>query len=183
MGFNKNITEMASRYLKPIIVVTTSLVLFSCRHQPKPESKDYTNVKLADSGHKNSVIDNKQRLYNASIPDPCLKCIVAQVRNATQIKSYVNSADSTKLVYQVDWASGPKLKDSLKKAGSGLIIHVLHKTSSGRDTLAVFTFNNVTGQLYFIDDKKQKQLETVKLDSLSRLKIRNACFWGVASVK
>jgi hypothetical protein len=171
------------KHLKSFIIVTWMLSVFSCRHSVKPQSKDYIKVKITDSGHKDSVIDNKQRLYNASIPEPCLKCLIAEVRNAAQLKQYVNSADSSKLVYQIDWASGPKLKDSLEKAGSGMIIHVLRKTSALKDTLAVFTFDNVVGQLYFINDKNGKQLQTVKLDSLSRLKIRNACFWGVASGK
>ena len=155
----------------------------SCRHKQKAESKDYTRVKLVDSGHKDSVIDNKPRLYNASIPDPCLKCVIAAVRNTSQLKQYVTSPDSSKIVYEVDWASGPKLQDSLKTAGSGLIVHVLKKNPGKKDILAVFTFDNVTGQMYFINDHGGSYQQLIKLDTNSRLRIRNACFWGVASGK
>lgn len=154
-----------------------------CRHKEKAESKDYTKVSIADSGHKDSVIDNKPRLYNASIPDPCLKCVVAAVRNTTQLKQFVTSPDSLKIIYEVDWASGPKLKDSLKTAGSGLIVHVFRKLTAKRDELATFTFDNVTGQMYIINDRGGSHQKLIKLDSLSKLKIRNACFWGVASGK
>jgi hypothetical protein len=159
-------------------------LLGSCnRHKPKPESKDYTKVKVIDSGHKDSVIDNKQRLYNASLPEPCLKCVVTAVRKTEQLKKLVSSADSSKIIYEIDWASGPKLKDSLKKAGSGLLVHVFRKTPREKTVLAVFAFDNVKGQLYLINNQKANQQELVPLDSLNRLKIRNACFWGVASNK
>lgn len=156
----------------------------SCnRHKPKPESKDYTKIEVVDSGHKDSIIDNKSRLYNASLSDPCLKCVVAAVRKTKQLSKYVNSADSSKILFEINWSSGPKLKDSLKAAGSGMIIKAFRKTPQGKATLAVFNFDNVTEQLYYIDDAVQKQQKLVKLDRLARLKIRNACFWGVASKK
>ena len=156
-----------------------SLILSACHHQPKAESKDYTKVKVSDSGHRDSVVDNKARLYNASIPDPCLKCIVAAVRQTARVQPYVSAADSSKIIYQVDWSSGPKLDDTLKKAGSGLLIHVFKKGNPGT-LLAAFNFDNVKGRLYLINNQKQHQ---VVLDSTTRLKIRNSCFWGVASGK
>jgi hypothetical protein len=163
--------------------LTTIGLTVSCRHKPKAESKDYTKIRVADNGHKDSVIDNKPRLYNASIPDPCLKCVIAAVRNTGQLNQYVTSPDSSKITYEVDWASGPKLKDSLKTAGSGLIVHVFRKLPAKKDTLATFTFDNVTGQMYFISDRGGSHQQIIKLDSISRIKIRNSCFWGVASSK
>ena len=178
---------MFTSFKKVPILIGLSLFAFvlssGCRHKEKAESKDYTKVSIADSGHKDSVIDNKPRLYNASIPDPCLKCVIAAVRNTAQLKQFVTSPDSLKIIYEVDWASGPKLKDSLKTAGSGLIVHVFKKVSVKKDMLASFTFDNVTGQMYFINDHGGSHQQLIKLDSISRLKIRNACFWGVASGK
>jgi TATA-binding protein-associated factor Taf7 len=168
--------------MKPQAVLGTLLAIIlldSCRHQPKAVSKDYTKVTVSDSGHRDSVVNNKQRLYNASIPDPCLKCIIAAVRNTDQIKKFTGTADSSQVIYQVDWASGPKLDDSVKKAGSGLLIHV-YKKGAQKTILAAFAFDNVIDQLYLINDQKQQQ---VPLDSATRIKIRRACFWGVASGK
>lgn len=157
----------------------SAVVLNACHHQPKAESKDYTKVKVTESGHRDSVLDDKARLYNASIPEPCLKCIVAAVRQTPQLQPYLSAADSAKIIYQVDWSSGPKLDDTLKKAGSGLLIHVFKK-SSPKTLLAAFTFDNVNGRLLLINGQQQTP---VHLDSVTRVQIRNACFWGVASGK
>ncbi|MDB5135618.1 MAG: hypothetical protein JWP37_2221 [Mucilaginibacter sp.] len=165
---------------QPILGALLAIILLaSCRHQPKAVFKDYTKVTVSDSRHSDSVVDNKQRLYNASIPDPCLKCIVAAVRNTDQIKKIMGTAESSKIIYQVDWASGPKLDDTLKKAGSGLLIHVFKK-GTPKTMLAALAFDNVKDELYLINGHTQQQ---VPLDSATRIRIRKACFWGVASEK
>ena len=105
------------------------------------------------------------------------------LRETEQLRPLVHSADSAKIIYQVDWSSGPKLQDSLKKAGSGVIIHVIKKLPGKKDTVAVFTFDNVDEQLYFVSDRNGSHQIPVTIDNVRRLRIRNACFWGVASSK
>jgi hypothetical protein len=52
-----------------------------------------------------------------------------------------------------------------------------------RQTLAAYIYDNAAGQLSYINDRNGNQHQPVLLGSLDRVKIRNACFWGVPSAK
>lgn len=47
--------------------------------------------------------------------------------------------------------------------------------------LASYLYNNVLGELEYFVSPNDKRPKKVKLDSVDCLKMRNACFWGVAS--
>jgi hypothetical protein len=87
------------------------------------------------------------------------------------------------MVYEVDWYPSTNTGTKPPKAGSGLSIHVYKDEQAGKRLLASYIYDNSAGQLDYIISMKSKKLQTENLDSLDRLKIRNACFWGVASKK
>ena len=125
----------------------------------------------------------KPRLYNTSLPDPCIKCVIQAIKRTKQVKPYIYAVDAAKVVYEVDWypAANPRSKPA--KSRSGLLINVFKDLPEMRQTLAAYIYDYASGQLSLIDSKRGNQSVPVHLDSLDRLKIRNACFGDIPSKK
>ncbi len=61
-------------------------------------------------------------------------------------------------------------------------IDVNEKTDAKPISVTVFLYNNAIGRLY-LPNNQGKFVNDAQIDSASLKKIRNSCFWGVASAK
>ncbi|MDB5131143.1 MAG: hypothetical protein JWR02_892 [Mucilaginibacter sp.] len=61
-------------------------------------------------------------------------------------------------------------------------IDVNEKTSSKPKAITILLYNNATARLYLLNSEHTFDNDA-QVDTLSLKKIRNSCFWGVASAK
>ena len=161
-------------------------VFLSCNHsKPKPISNDVTKTSVAVNGKKDSVINNPQKNYgNATVSEPCVKCLLQVIQAMPAFKTATTSVPVNGLLYKVNWITSSKPVDmgGEGKIVNGMMINVNEKMENGQKKLITYLYNNAKGEIYTtIDQKNFKNEQTVSDTSLK--KIRNACFWGVASAK
>ena len=161
-------------------------LFFSCNHsKPKPISNDFTKTSVAVNGNKDSVINNPQKNYGyATVSEPCVKCLLLVIQATAGFKTLTTSVPVSALLYKVNWITSSKPVDVGKegKIVNGMMIDVSQKMENGQKKLTTYLYNNAKGEIYTtIDQKDFKKEQTMSDTSLT--KIRNACFWGVASAK
>ena len=169
-----------------ILTVWTAALLTSCRHsRPKPVSNDITKTTVTVSGKKDSVLNNPEKNYgNASVSDICVKCLLQTVQATGSYKKAIQNKSPRKIIYDVNWITSKAPKDlgNGKQIVNGMQIDVNDKSGNKPHTVASFLYNNEDAQFYLRDKQNNYTLDS-KVDSLTLIKIRNSCFWGVASAK
>lgn len=163
-----------------------SVALLSCNHsKPKPISNDVTKTAVAVNGKKDSVINNPQKNYgNATVSEPCVKCLLQVIHATPGFKKATGSVPANSLLYKVNWITSSKPVDlgNKGKIVNGMMIDVSQKMQNSQKRLATYLYNNANGEIYAtIGQQIFKNDESVSDASLK--KIRNSCFWGVASAK
>lgn len=162
------------------LTVVLAAAVVSCNsNKPKPVSDSIAKTAVTVAGKKDSVINNPQRNYgNATIAEPCVKCVIGAIQADSAYQKIAGKANDVKYVINYIESAGPADTTLATKATNALRVDVVGKTGKGK--LASFVYDNSSGKLYTV----AKQIRTVvKADSNLVKKIRNSCYWGVASGK
>jgi hypothetical protein len=158
------------------------IVCSSCNNKPKAISADVTKTAVAVNGKKDSVSNNPKKNYgNATVADPCVKCLIQVIQNTADYKTAVASKSANNISYVVNWAEGANTGDTTNKrsATNGLKLDLMEK-GTANNKIASFIYDNSLSKLFLVADSHNIE---VKVDSISLKKIRNKCYWGVASSK
>ena len=173
---------------KELFVLLCGLILNSaCNHsKPKPVSDSIHQQTVTVNGAKDSVINNSKQNYGseATISSPCVKCLLGVIQNTDKYKSLRTSIPQQNLIYNVNWVTSknPVEIDSSAKINNGLMIKVQLKDRGSAKMLATYLYNNQNSRFYLLNTQNKYEQEA-PIDSSSLKKIRNSCFWGVASEK
>lgn len=175
---------MKASYL--ILTVFGIGALSACNHsRPKPISNDVTKTAVSVNGKKDSVINNPQKNYgNATVSEPCVKCLLQVIQNTGSYKTLTGALPTQNIIYNVNWITSSKpvnLSDG-SKIINGMAIDINQKTGNSTKKLSTYMYNNAKGTIYTsLNGGNLHEDENVSDTSLK--KIRNSCFWGVASAK
>lgn len=167
-----------------ILILSLSIVFTACHHPAdKPVSNNITKTTVTVNGKKDSVLNNQEKNYgNATIADPCVKCLLGIIQQTSDFKSATKAVPSKNIIYAFDWITSktPRQINGLQ-INSGMRVSVTQKADTGKVSLAIYLYDNKTSKLYNKDAKPGNI--AIPIDSLSIKKIQNSCFWGVASSK
>jgi hypothetical protein len=155
------------------------------RSKPKPVSNNITKTAVVVNGKKDSVINNPQRNYgNATVSEPCVKCLLAVIQQTDSYKRLAETLSGGTVIYDVNWITSvkPIAIGNSKNIINGMAINVNRKSGSSIKKITTYLYNNADAQLYLLNDKNKFDGDVIVGDS-SLTKIRNSCFWGVASAK
>jgi hypothetical protein len=160
--------------------------LAACDHpKPKPVSNNITKTVVTVNGKKDSVINNPEKNYgNATVSDPCVKCLLQVIQKTDSYKKITAQIPQQKIIYDVNWITSTKPKEigDGSKIVNGMEIDVNEKTNSKPTAITIFLYNNATARFYLLNSE-HKFDNDAQVDTVSLKKIRNSCFWGVASAK
>ncbi|MBD1391978.1 hypothetical protein [Mucilaginibacter glaciei] len=174
------------RSVPTIAAIYMLFVLFACNNsKPKPTSADVTKQTIRVNGKKDSVINNAKKNYgNATIADPCIRCLVRAVQLTAEYKQNIAGVEAKRVIYKINWVIADGTVDTLntKGATNALRVDVVDKGQKGKN-LSAFIYDNSIAKLYFLKNNLRSGQMEVKIDSVQLKKIRNACYWGVASGK
>ena len=169
-----------------ILIALAFISLVSCNHsKPKPISKDITKTAVMVNGRKDSVINNPEKNYgNATVAEPCVKCLIAAIQKTDSYKNLTSAIPNQNMMYDVNWITSSKPMDigNGDKIVNGMDIVINLKGTGSTKKLVTYLYNNENAQFYLLDNQNKLAVD-LKADSISLIKIRNACFWGVASAK
>ncbi|SIQ12770.1 hypothetical protein SAMN05421821_101767 [Mucilaginibacter lappiensis] len=159
--------------------------LTACEHaKTKPVSTDITKTMIQVAGKKDSVINNPQKNYGtATVAEPCVKCLLQVIQASKSYKQSTESVSSQNIAYTVNWirASAPAESANKSNMTDGLRIDVRKNEDGEEHNLCSYAYNNQSGTLYLLNNegKNQQPISSITPDILK--KIRNSCYWGVAS--
>ena len=161
-------------------------IIFSCnRSKPKPISNDDTKTTVTINGKKDSVINNPEKNYgNATLSEPCVKCIISVIQATDNYKRAVKGILPQNIIYDVNWITSKTSENTGigKRIINGLRLSVNNKTTGSPENVATYLYDNEDAVLY-LSNKTHNYAIDSKIDSTSLKRIRNSCFWGVASSK
>ncbi|OOQ61823.1 hypothetical protein [Mucilaginibacter pedocola] len=161
-----------------IIPAILAIALFACKgNKPQPVSDSGKTAVLVD-GKKDSVINNPNKNYgNATIAEPCVKCVIETVKADEHYKKAIVSEKDIKFVINYVKTLEPQDTVSEVKSTNALRVDVIDKMPAPHK-ISSYIYDNNLAKLYFVNANTKTQLKT---DSVSLKKIRNSCYWGVAS--
>jgi len=172
--------------IKMITAVFLMAALAACNQsKPKPVSNNITKTTVTVNGKKDSVINNRERNYgNATVSEPCVKCLIGIIQQSKNYKSFTSASESANIVYNVNWitSSKPVSIGAGRKIVNGMAIDINLKDDGASKKLTTFLYNNQDAKIYFLNAKNNYDIDS-KVDSIALKRIRNSCFWGVASNK
>lgn len=172
------------KYFGFICLLFSALV--ACNHaKPKPVSNNITKTTVVVNGKKDSVINNSQKNYgNATVSEPCVKCLLVVIQQTDSYKSLTSGLSQRNIIYDVNWITSvkPRAVGNGKKIINGMAVDVNQKSASSIRKITTYLYNNANAQLYLLNNKNKFDGDVIVGDS-SLTKIRNSCFWGVASAK
>jgi len=112
------------------ICLLCCIVCNSCNNKPKAVSADVTKTAVTVNGKKDSVSNNPKKNYgNATVADPCVKCLIKVIQSTADYKTAVASKSANNISYVVNWAEGANTGDTTNKrsATNGLKLDVMEK--------------------------------------------------------
>lgn len=169
------------RYISVAALLFCVICCYSCNSdKPKSVSDDITKTEVTVNGQKDSVINNPQKKYgNATVAEPCVKCLIQVIQNTIDYKVAIASKSTKDLKYIVNWTeTSPPPDTSIKHSTTnGLKVDILEKNDANTK-FASFIYDNSTSKLYFVLNNGKNE---VNLNKADLKKIRNKCYWGVAS--
>lgn len=161
--------------------------LTACEHaKTKPVSADITKITIQVAGKKDSVINNPQKNYGtATVAEPCVKCLLQVIQVSKSYKENTASVSSQNIAYTVNWirASAPAEPANKSNLTDGIRIDVRKNEDGEEHNLCSYAYNNQSGTMYLLNNegKYQQPISSITPEILK--KIRNSCYWGVASAK
>lgn len=168
------------------ILAACLLPLAACNSpKPKPVSNDISKTVVLVNGKKDSVLNNQEKNYgNATVADPCVKCLLQVIQGSDSYKNATRSVQPKDVIYKFDWITSKTPRQiNGNPVNSGMQIAVIQKTAARRIKLATYLYNNANEKLYLFSKDRKLADNALPIDSSSLKKIRNSCFWGVASAK
>lgn len=174
--------------IKAIVLLSGFCLLASeaCNHQKtKPLSNDITKTTVAVDGKKDSVINNPQKNYgNATVSEPCVKCLMEIIHATNNYKLITASVPSQNISYEVNWITSSKPVDigNGAKIINGMAVDISIKDAGKQKKWISYLYNNENSLIYLRNDANNDIAEE-EIGVTSLQKIRNSCFWGVASAK
>lgn len=158
----------------------------ACDHsKPKPVSNNITKTTVSVNGEKDSVINNPEKNYgNATVSESCVKCLLQVIQKMDSYKKVTTGLSQQNIIYKVNWITSktPKEIGGAVAITNGMQVDVNEKTSVDPPNIATYLYNNATGMVYLRNSQNRYENDA-QIDSASLKKIRNSCFWGVASAK
>jgi hypothetical protein len=180
------VTSFTMNRKQTALIALGLIGLTACNHsKPKPVSNNITKTTVTVNGKKDSVINNPQKNYgNATVSEPCVKCLIEIIQSKSGYKKLTAGTTQKKIVYHVNWitSSTPKDLGDGHQIINGMAIDVNKKTANASEKLITYLYDNKDAQFYLLNDQK-KYIADEKISDISLKKIRNSCFWGVASAK
>jgi hypothetical protein len=173
---------------KPFYIAAFLLtgLITACKHdKPKPATSDLNKTALTVNGQKDSVLNNPKNNYgNATIPEPCVRCLINAVQIEDHYRQSIKGVPDNNISYVVNWIKADGLAYTIqnKKATNGLRLDVLQKGANSKK-LSSFVYDNSLAKLYFVDEKVNSKKIEIKAAENDLKRIRNGCYWGVASSK
>jgi hypothetical protein len=167
-----------------ILILSLSMLFTACHHAAeKPVSNNITKTTVTVNGKKDSVLNNQEKNYsNATIADPCVKCLLSVIQQSDNFKKATQGIATKSIIYAFDWiTSNTPRQINGSQINSGMRVSVTQKADTGKVNLVIYLYDNKNAKLYNKDAKPGDNI--IPIDSLSMKKIRNSCFWGVASSK
>jgi len=168
------------------IIITLLFFIFSTactRNKPKPQSTDISKQTVLVNGKKDSVINNTKKNYgNATVSEPCVKCLIQAAQSTNEYKASIAGASAKNIIYAVNWIKAGKLADTINARGSAgaLRLDIVDKVENNKK-LSSFIYDNSVAKLFFIQNGSENSKQELKINEITLKKIRNACYWGVAS--
>lgn len=166
---------------KPALIVSAAILcIFSaCNgNKPKPVSDTLTKTTVVINNKKDSVINNPNNNYgNATIAEPCVKCIIETIKANEHYKKAGVSEKDVKFVINYVKTLQPQDTVSEVKATNALRVDVIDKMPNPHK-VSSFIYDNSVSKLYFLTANSKLE---VKTEANFLKKIRNSCYWGVAS--
>lgn len=159
-----------------------AITLFvACSNKPKPVSDTLSKTSITLNGKKDSVINNPDKNYgNATIAEPCVKCLIAAVKADGHYKKAVVLEKDIKFV--VNYIKTLQVADrdaNQTKATNALRVDVIDKIPAPH-RISSYIYDNSLSKLYLLAGNSATPLKT---DTILLKKIRNSCYWGVFSGK
>ena len=170
--------------MKPYHFALIAIFALAACNNPKPISKNYNKTTVTINGKKDSVINNPQKNYGtATIPDVCTKTLLATVQSTDNFKKLIAGKNAKSIDYVINWvkAETPADRDNGGKITNGIELVVNEKIDGRKNKLGSYIYNNEDAKLYYNTSAKYQPLAGV--DSLATKRLRNGCYWGVASHK
>jgi uncharacterized protein YcfL len=163
----------------PLFAALMLFVLAACNsNKPKPVSDTLSKTAIVVNNQKDSVINNSAKNYgNATIADPCVKCIITAVKADENYKKAVLAEKNVKFVINYVKTLQPQDTVSEVKATNALRVDVVDKIPDPHK-IATYVYDNNLSKLFFIHAGTKIEIKT---DADALKKIRNSCYWGVAS--
>jgi len=168
-----------------LILLSLAIILTSACNQnkPKPVSKNITKTTVVVNNKKDSVINNPQKNYgSATISDPCAKLLLQNIQASDSFKNITAGKALSNITYTINWvkAETPKIRSNGSKITNGIEVVVNDKSSGAKNKIGSYIYNNQDAKLYYINSSNQYD-EMDKVDTIALKRIRNGCYWGVAS--
>lgn len=170
-------------------ILLTAIATSACNQpkaKPLPVSKDITKTAVQVAGKKDSVFNNPQKNYGpATVAEPCVKCLLQVIQDSKSFKDNTASLSSQDINYTVNWvkASDPSLKPDTSNKTNAVRVDV-KKIEDGEDKkLCSYVYNNTDGTMYLINAQNKMEHAVSSITPELLKKIRNSCYWGVASGK
>jgi hypothetical protein len=162
-----------------LALVITLSVLAACHgNKPKPVSDTLSKTAVVVNNKKDSVINNPHKNYgNATISEPCIKCLMAVVQADDNYKKAVLKEQDVKFIVNYVKTVEPQDTISEIKATNALRVDVIDKLPKPHK-VSSYIYDNISAKLYFVAVNSKTE---VKTDTNALKKIRNSCYWGVAS--
>jgi hypothetical protein len=172
-----------------VFMLFVAIVIAAC-NQPKAKpqhvSKDTAITGLQVAGKKDSVINNPQKNYGtATVADPCVKCLLQVIQDSKSFKASTASLSPQDINYTVNWvkASDPALKPDTSNKTNGIRVDVKQIEDGEDKKLCSYVYNNTAGTMYLINNQNKLEHAVSSITPQLLKKIRNSCYWGVASGK
>ena len=163
------------------------VALSACGHsKPKPVSNDISKTALQVAGKKDSVINNPQKNYGtATVADPCVKCLLQVIEASKSYKENTASISPVDISYTVNWvkASAPAEPADSSNATNGLRVDVRKNENGEEKKMFSYVYDNQNGTMYLLNNQNKYQQQVSSVTPAILKKIRNSCYWGVASGK
>ena len=161
------------------------IICTSCnRNKPKAVSKDVTKTSVLVNGKKDSVINNPDKNYgNATVAEPCVKCMIQVIQSDSNYKQRLTGKPASTINYVVNWAPSKTRDTTNKKGGTNRINVDVVEKDGNKQKLLTYIYDNSLSKLYYIDYAQNNKRKEVETDPVALKRIRNSCYWGVASGK
>ncbi|SFS61316.1 hypothetical protein [Mucilaginibacter polytrichastri] len=168
-----------------LLLFAVTLTVACNNNKPKPISNNINKTTVMVNDRKDSVINNPQKNYgSATISDPCAKLLLQNIQASDSFKAITSDKLPADINYTINWveAQEPKICTNGTKITNGIEVAVNENTGKDKFKIGSYIYNNEDAKLYYINNSnKYDELKTVDANALKR--IRNGCYWGVASHK